>query len=153
MIATEGALTATRIDEWTSLADEQDANSIAAACSCLPKQRSAKVAKPGLRHFVADMPESDQIMVVDDGIPVWVDDSRDEVGRMRMKATRAEGVGLKGMRRLEEEDRVAIQEVREEFGSAGNKDKAALANGRGRNEVLSYKKDRFMISPDEIQRA
>merc|ERR1719424_1328408 len=44
MIATEDALTATRIDEWTSLADEQDANSIAAACSCLPKQRAAKVA-------------------------------------------------------------------------------------------------------------
>merc|ERR1719478_89650 len=133
MIATEEHLTQYRIDEWTSLADEQDANSLVAACSCLPAQGLRKVAKPGLRHFVADMPESDQIMVVDDGIPVWVDDARDDLGRMT--APKAEGLGLKGMahRKRLDEDRVAIQEVQEEFRCAGRSDMVP-GNGRGRKD-------------------
>merc|ERR1719498_1477916 len=118
MVTSQEAISRGRIDEWTSLADEQAAQ---AACSCIPAQNIKKIAKPGLRHFVADMPESDQIMVVDDGIPIWVDDARDDLGRM--KPAKVEGLGLRGMahRKLPDEERSQMLEVQEDMKWAGVK--------------------------------
>mmetsp|Transcript_95544 Transcript_95544/g.183541 ORF Transcript_95544/g.183541 Transcript_95544/m.183541 type:complete len:173 (-) Transcript_95544:144-662(-) len=96
MVTSTEALRAGRIDEWSTLADEQP--SMPEACSCIPRQ---KAKTTGLRHFVADVPDGDQIMVVDDGIPLWVDDkdnSKQDGSSAVGSARNQEESGLAGMR-------------------------------------------------------
>mmetsp|Transcript_87586 Transcript_87586/g.165090 ORF Transcript_87586/g.165090 Transcript_87586/m.165090 type:complete len:140 (+) Transcript_87586:70-489(+) len=83
LVTSQEDLTAGRIDEWSTLPAEEEQNlglSLSARLSqacMMQKDGPSKIAKPGSRHFIADMPESNEIMVFDNGRPLWLVDVPD----------------------------------------------------------------------------